>query len=399
MSQMDRRQALKLLTALGGTGLAAACSTGTGAETDGPVSDQPVRIGLIAPQTGGYKPIGDEIAKGFQLFLDLNEGRLGGHPVDLIPADEGETAQTGKAALDGLLKQNVLALTGVVNSSVMLGIRDAVEQAKVPLVGSNASPATLQSVVYIWRTSYVNDEPGRALAPYVAAQVPRGGKITIIAPDQQSGRDAVEGFQQAFGANDPRISAPVLWTEFSTNPGKSAFSAKIEQLRSRNPDAIFCFYAGAAAVEFLKQLHASGYRNAIYAPGFLTEGTVLSELKPEETAGIMTALNYSADLNNSANRRFASAFRKAHGASPTTYAMASYDAAQVLNKAIRIAGPQPTPQQVNLAMGKVGQIDSPRGPWQFNQPRTPQQKWYLRKVQRDGQVLSNVLINELATLG
>ncbi|MGW4464403.1 ABC transporter substrate-binding protein [Micromonospora sp. NBC_01796] len=400
MSQMDRRQALKLFAALGGTGLAAACSTDTGTEAaDGPVSDQPVRIGLIAPQTGGYKPIGDEIAKGFQLFLELNEGRLGGHPVELIQADEGESAQTGKAALDGLLKQNVLALTGVVNSSVMLGIRDAVEQAKVPLVGSNASPATLQSVVYIWRTSYVNDEPGRALAPYVAQQVPRGKKIVIIAPDGQSGRDAVAGFQQGFGAADPRISGSVLWTEFSTNPGKGAFSAKIEQLRDRNPDAIFCFYAGAAAVEFLRQLRGSGYRNPIYAPGFLTEGSVLSELKADEAEGIVTALNYSADLNNSANRRFASAFRKAHGASPTTYAMASYDAAQVLNKAIRIAGVKPTPQQVNLALGNVGQIDSPRGPWQFNQPRTPQQKWYLRKVQRDGQLLSNVLINELATLG
>lgn len=207
------------------------------------------------------------------------------------------------------------------------------------------------------------------------------------------------GFQQGFGAADPRISGSVLWTEFSTNPGKGAFSAKIEQLRDRNPDAVFCFYAGAAAVEFLRQLRGSGYRKTIYAPGFLTEGSVLSELKPDEAEGIITALNYSADLNNSANRRFASAFRKAHGASPTTYAMASYDAAQVLNKAIRIAGVKPTPQQVNLALGNVGQIDSPRGPWQFNQPRTPQQKWYLRKVQRDGQLLSNVLINELATLG
>jgi branched-chain amino acid transport system substrate-binding protein len=398
---MDRRQALKLFAALGGTGLAAACSTdtGIGAEADQPVSDDPVRIGLIAPQAGGYKPIGDEITKGFQLFLDLNEGRLGGHPVQVVPADEGETAETGRAALDGLLKQNVLALTGVVNSAVMLGIRDAVEQAKVPLVGSNASPAALQSVVYIWRTSYINDEPGRALAPYMAGQVPRDRKITIIAPDQQAGRDAVQGFQKAFGDADGRISGPVLWTQFSTNPGKDAFASKISELRARNPDAIFCFYEGAAAVEFLKQLRAAGYRNKIYAPGFLTEGTVLSELKPDEANGIMTALNYSADLNNSANRRFASAYRKAHGVSPTTYAMASYDAAQALHRAIRIAGPRPTPQNVNLALGKVGRIDSPRGPWQFNQTRTPQQRWYLRKVQYDGQLLSNVLVNELATLG
>ena len=71
----------------------------------------------------------------------------------------------------------------------------------------------------------------------------------------------------------------------------------------------------------------------------------------------------------------------------------------MIDKAVRLAGANPTPQAVNLAMGKIGLIDSPRGEWQFNQTRTPQQKWYLRQVRRDGPVLSNVVINELATLG
>ena len=115
--------------------------------------------------------------------------------------------------------------------------------------------------------------------------------------------------------------------------------------------------------------------------------------------GIETALNYSPDLNNTANRVFASAYRKTFSSTPTTYAMASYDAAQVLDKAIRLAGENPNPQQVNLALGKIGQIDSPRGAWQFNQPRTPQQKWYLRRVQLDGRMLSNVVVKELGTLG
>ncbi|MBO4208037.1 ABC transporter substrate-binding protein [Micromonospora echinofusca] len=397
MSEMDRRRALKLLAALGTTGLAAACGSNPASEET--ATGSPIRIGLIAPQTGGYKSIGDEILNGFQLFLDLNGRQLGGRPVTLLTADEGETEQTGKAAVDGLLKQGVLALTGVVNSTAMVGIRDTVEQARVPLVGSNASPKSLQSVVYIWRTSYVLDEPGRALGPYVAQQLPKSSRVAIIAPDNLGSRDAVQGFREGFGASDPRIAGETIWTEFLTNPGKSAYVASINQALRDNPDAVFCFYAGPAAVQFIKQLRAAGYRKEIYAPGFLTEGSVLSELRPTEATGIMTSLNYSADLNNAANRKFASAYRKTHNTSPTTYAMASYDAAQVLDKAIRLAGPTATSQQVNLALGKVGQIDSPRGPWQFNQPRTPQQKWYLRKVQPDGRLLSNVLVNELATLG
>jgi branched-chain amino acid transport system substrate-binding protein len=393
---MDRRQALKLLAGLGGAGLLAACNS-DGDDTGTLVSDRQLRIGLVAPQTGGYKAIGDDIVRGFQLFLELNDGRLGGHPVQLVVADEGDTADSGKAAVEGLLKQGVLALTGVVNSAVMSGIRDTVEQARVPLIGSNASPSDLQGVVYIWRTSYVNTEPGLALGPYVARKLKSNQKIGIIAPNYQAGQDSVEGFREGFGKSDPRL-LPVVWTEFLTQPTRTFYGPSIDQVLAGNPTAIYCFFAGQAAVEFIKQLYAAGFRGEIYAPGFLTEGAVLEEFD-READNVFTAMNYSSDLENAANRRFASAYRKTYNATPTTYAVASYDAAQVLEAAIRITGADPNPARLNQSLGKIGQIDSPRGGWQLNQTRTPQQRWYLRRVQKDGPVLANVLISELSTLG
>ncbi|WP_406077877.1 ABC transporter substrate-binding protein [Micromonospora sp. NBC_00858] len=395
MSQMNRRRALQLLAALGTTGFAAGC--GSDSEADPTANLSPVKIGLVTPQSGGFKSIGDDITNGFQLFLDLHDQRLGGHPVSLLTADEGDDAKSGKAAVDDLLKQGVLALTGVVNSSVMVAIRDTVEQARVPLIGSNASPSSLQSVFYIWRTSYVLDEAGRALGRYLRDKLPANGRVAIIMPENVGSSDVVRGFRQEFGATDPRIADPVTYTNGTPNPGKSTYVADINKALAKKPTAVFCFFAGAAAVEFIKQLREE-YSGPVYAPGFLTEGTVLESLK-NDGLGIQTALNYSADLNNTSNRVFASSYRKKYQVTPTTYAMASYDAAQVLDQAIRLTGGKPNSQQVNLALGKIGQIDSPRGIWQFNQPRTPQQKWYLREVQRDGQVMSNVLINELATLG
>ncbi|MFB9234576.1 ABC transporter substrate-binding protein [Plantactinospora siamensis] len=399
MAQLDRRQALKLLAALGGSSLVTACGTDGDAEARPTGSSKPVRIGLVAPETGGYKDIGDDIRAGFRLFLQLNGNRLGGHPVDLVTADEGADPNAGKTAVDGLIKQNVLALTGVVSSSTMLAVRDTVERAKVPLIGSNGSPTDLQSVVYIWRTSYVNDQPGQALGDFVARKVSKKGKVVTISPQSPAGTDAVEGFRNAFGVSDPRLVNPPIWTTGSVDPPSDAFRADVTKLMSYRPEALFCFFAGTPAVRFIKQLHASGFRGTVYGSGFLTEGSVLSQLKPEEARGITTALNYSPDLNNAANRTFAAAYRKDHETPPTTYAMASYDAAQMLDKAIRLAGDDLNPQTLNLALGRIGQIDSPRGPWQFNQSRTPQQAWYLRRVQDDGQTLSNVLVDELGTLG
>jgi branched-chain amino acid transport system substrate-binding protein len=116
-------------------------------------------------------------------------------------------------------------------------------------------------------------------------------------------------------------------------------------------------------------------------------------------------MNYSADLDNSANRRFASEYVRTHGTSPTAYAMASYDAATVLDKALSLVDGEVTCETLNTAIGRVGQISSPRGDWQFNQTRSPLQKWYLREVRADGTdasnqpVLANMVISELATIG
>ncbi|MFI5834325.1 ABC transporter substrate-binding protein [Micromonospora sp. NPDC051300] len=405
MAQMNRRRALQLLAALGTTGLVAGC--GSGDDADEAPSGSPIKIGLIAPGSGPNKAIGDEITNGFQLFLSTHGQQLGGHPVTLVSAEEGDSATTGKAAVDRLLKEGVLALTGVVSPTVMTGIRDAVEQARVPLIGSNASPATLQGVVYIWRTSYVLDEPGFALGEYLRQNLDPSSRIAIFGAQGQGSQDVVAGLRRGY-EQGRRLTEDPIYTPDYPNPGKSAYAGPIRKALARKPDAVFCHYTGAQAVQFVKQLYDEGFRGPIYAPGFLTEGTVLEQLDDGETGrdrkliekyGISTALNYSADLNNTPNRVFASAYRKTFNTSPTTYAMASYDAAQVLDKAIRLVGGEPTPSQVNLALGKIGQVDSPRGSWQFNQPRTPQQKWYLRKVQLDGRLLSNVVINELATLG
>ncbi|MFC0532962.1 ABC transporter substrate-binding protein [Phytohabitans kaempferiae] len=397
MPQIDRRQALKLFAALGAAGFAAACASDDGADTEPETSDVPVRIGLIAPQTGPLKAIGDDLVNGFRLFLQLNQDRLGGHPVQLVTADEGADAKSAKAAVDSLLGQGVLALTGVANSAALTGIRDTVENATVPLIAANGVPESLKGVLYIWSDSFVDSDPSQALAGYLTGVVPSSDKLAVIAPTGQTGQDAVDMFRRTFGGTDARLTA-TIWTPPTITPGKDFFQTSLAELRSSGADVVYAFYTGPAAVEFVKQFRAEGIDATIYAPGGFTEGSAINDLG-DEAQGIFTAMNYSADLNNAANRLFSTAYQREHDLLPSASAMASYDAAQVLDRAIRLCDGRPTPQQVNLMLGRVGQIDSPRGAWQFNQPRTPQQRWYLREVRHDGRVLSNVLLTELATLG
>ncbi|MFD9333064.1 ABC transporter substrate-binding protein [Streptomyces sp. NPDC060028] len=380
--------ALLLTTACGGASLGAG-----GAGDD--KQNGPVKIGLLVPQSGTYKALGDDMRHGFELYVTQHGGRLGGRAVHVVVADEGETADSGKAAAEKLVKQDrVLAVSGVVSSATVNGVKDLFEAARIPLVGSNASPTTLTGTKYIWRTSYVNDEPGKALGKHVAEKA--GGPVFLIAAGYQAGKDEVEGFKSTFLPAGGKIAGEEVYTPF---PGTKNFQPYLAQIEKSGAKAVFCFYAGGAAVDFVKQYRDFGLAGKIplYAPGFLTEGGVLKG-QGDAATGILTALNYSADLDNAANKQFAPAYASAYGSAPTTYAMASWDAAQVLDQAIRTvaaSGGSVTSETVNAAIAKAGDIDSPRGTWRFNNGGTPVQPWYLREV-RQG---ANTVVGDLGRLG
>ncbi|MEQ4300205.1 ABC transporter substrate-binding protein [Plantactinospora sp. B6F1] len=391
----SRRRALTgVLLALGLTVASGACNSGD----DAGGTPGTIKIGLLASLSGTYEAVGTEMRDGFELYLRMHDGKLGGHKVDLIVADEGNGAQTAVPAATKLIKQDrVQALTGIVGGGSVAGVAPVLAEAKIPFVGSNASPA-LKDVSRSWFTSYLSDEPGAAIAEYVRDNVK--GEVFAIGPNYQGGWDELRGFTDTFKEIGGKLANPdgkTLWTPF---PQTTNFLPYFAQIKASGAEAVFTFYAGTAAVDFVKQYAQSEIKDLpLYAAGFLTEGGVLNA-QGEAARNIYSVLNYSPDLDNAENRSFVAAWKEDHDGSPTTYAMASYDAAAVLDKAIGAAGDNPTPEEINKAIAGLGQIDSPRGTWQFSKrTHSPVQKWYLRQVRQDGRALSNTVVGDLATVG
>jgi branched-chain amino acid transport system substrate-binding protein len=405
VSELNRRQALRLFAALGAAGAAApllsACSDG-GADSDDNEpnvvrSGPPIKLGMVVPQTGSLKAFGDDMANGFQLYLKQNGNKLGGRQVTLVTVDEGEGGAAGKTAVEKLIKNDkVLALTGIVSPATMAEARDLIESSQVPLIGSNASPTNLNGV-YIWRTSFIPSEPSEALGQWVAGKI-GDGTVAVVGGDYAGDHDEIKGFTDALIAANGRLAFP---SAKLTAPGTRNYGDVIQQVKSSGASAMFCFYTGTNAVDFVKAVKSAGFGSnfGIYAPGSLTEGPLLKQ-QGDSARGIFTAMNYSPDLTNPANRRFIADYQKAYQqVIPTSYAVASYDAAMVIDKALGEVSGDLSSQQLNAALGRLGQMDSPRGSWQFTANRAPLQKWYLRQVRNDGTVLSNVLTAELTTLG
>jgi branched-chain amino acid transport system substrate-binding protein len=382
-----------LLLAAAGLAVALAAGCGSSLREDGQGGgDGPVKLGLLVPKSGVYAPLGRDMENGFRMYLDAKGGKLGGRTVELVVADEGGGPDTGVPAAQKLLQQDkVTTLVGIVNSAVALGVRDLVTDGKVPLIianaGANAITGELRSD-YVWRTSFTNGEVAGALGGYVAGQV-KEGKVFLAAPDYAAGKEATAGFRETFEAAGGQVAGTEL-TPFGTTTNFQPYLARIQRSGAK---AVYCFYAGAEAVAFVKQYQQFGLagRIPLYCSGFVTEGGVL-DAQGDAALGIKGSLHYSDQLDNPANERFVAAYGARYGDPPTVYAVQAYDAAAVLDQALARGV---TGEAIVEGLKGVGEVDSPRGPWRFTDGHGPDQVYYLRETRKQGGETVNAIVEPL----
>ncbi len=374
--------------------LLAACGGGSISEGNGgEESEGPVKIGLSVPLSGVYAALGEDMTQGFELYLDENDGQLGGRDIEVVKADEGESPQTGVPATSKLVTQNdVSAVVGIVNSATALGLKDTFVQSEVPLIIANAGADELtdDASPYIWRTSFTNGQVGAALGAAVAEEL--GDKeVFLMAADYAAGHESVDGFRETFTEAGGSIAGEAF-TPFGTTSDWQPFLSKV---RSSGAGAVYVFYAGAEAVNFVKQYDSFGIGDSaqLYGAGFLTEGGVL-EAQGAAAEGVRTSLHYSHLLDTDRNAEFVEAYQAAYDEVPTVYAVQAYDAAAALDLALEDAE-STDGAGIADALANVGDIDSPRGTWSFDEDHNPDQPYYLREVQKADGGLANVVLEEL----
>jgi branched-chain amino acid transport system substrate-binding protein len=382
-----------VITAAAGLALAlvAGCGSSLEEQQQG-TGNGPVKVGLLVPKSGVYAPLGRDMENGFRMYLDASGGKLGGRTVEMVVADEGGGPETGVPAAQKLVQQDrVTTLVGIVNSAVALGVRDLVTDARIPLIVANAGANAItgeQRSDYVWRTSFANGEVAAALGAYVAGQV-KGGKVFLAAPDYTAGKEATAGFQEAFEAAGGSVAGTEL-TPFGTTTNFQPYLARIQRSGAK---AVYCFYAGAEAVAFVKQYQQFGLASKIplYCSGFVTEGGVL-KAQGDAALGIQGSLHYSDQLDNPTNQRFVADYTSKYGDAPTVYAVQAYDAAAVLDQALAKGTGG---DAIVEGLKGIGEIDSPRGPWRFDDGHGPDQIYYLRTTEEQGGRIVNAVVRPL----
>jgi branched-chain amino acid transport system substrate-binding protein len=210
-------------------------------------------------------------------------------------------------------------------------------------------------------------------------------KVATIAYDFSFGWESLGGFIDTFQRDGGKITKEV-WTPLVTSDYSPFLSAL-----PRDVDAVMCSYSGSAAVNFIKQYKAFGLKMPLICQGNTTDESTLQDTP--DAAGMITALQYSAALKNPANEKFVAAYTRAYGHEPSYYAEGTYVGAEYLNRGLAaVRGNTSDAVAFVKAMRAVRVTDAPRGPVHLDDRGNPVQNIYIRRVEKVGSQLQNVVI-------
>jgi branched-chain amino acid transport system substrate-binding protein len=339
-----------------------------------------VKVGLLSTLSGPGAGLGVDIRDGFNLAVKHSSGKFGGLPVEVIVADDQAKPDAARQTADRLVKQDkVDFMTGVVFSNVMLAVGKPIFDSKTFYISANAGPsqyAGAQCNPYFFSASYQNDNMHEAVGKTV--QDKGFKKVALLAPDYPAGKDALAGFKRFFKGQ--------IAMEAYTPLSQLDYGAELSKMRASGADAVYIFLPGGLGINFIKQFVGAGLSKdmTLFGPGFSGDEDVIRAVG-EPMLGMFNTSQWAHDMQNPANKRFVADFQKDYGRLPTLYAAQGYDAARLMDAAVRdVKGNLTDKAAVRKAIA-AAKFDSVRGAFKFNTNGYPIQDYYLRVITKDAQ--------------
>src|SRR2546430_4312964 len=371
---------MKRLVLLAAAAMSLAAATGTQAQ-------EKLKIGIIATLSGPPAVLGQQLRNGFNLAVKTLDGKLGGREVEVIVVDDElkpDLAVTKVKALVG--RDKVAFVVGPILSNVLAAIIKPATEGGAILISPNAGTSNFagkECNPNFFVTSYQNDQVFAVSGKH--AQDSGIKKVFLMAPNYQAGKDALAGFKAFFkGEIVDEVYVPLNQLDFS---------AELAKIAAAKPDAIYVFLPGGMGVNFVKQ-----FRQAGLAAGttFLSAFTVDESTLPAQqdaALGFFGGANWAPDLDNPQNKAFVAAYEKEFGAVPATYAFQAYDAALLIDSAVRQVGGKLSDKDAVRAALQRADFQSLRGAFRFNTNHYPIQDFYLTKVAKrsDGKYQTEIV--------
>jgi branched-chain amino acid transport system substrate-binding protein len=347
-------------------------------------ADEPVKIGLIVPLTGGQASTGKQLENAVKLYIQQYGDTAGGRKIEVIVRDDGAVPDnTRRIAQEMIVNDKVQVISGFGITPAALAAAPLATQAKIPQIVmlAGASIVTERSP-YIVRTSFTLAQSSGIIGDWAAQNGIK--KAATLTTDYAPGNEALQFFKSRFTAAGGEIVEEVKVP--LANPDFAPF---LQRMKDARPDAMFVFVPGGQGGNFMKQyaergLDKSGIR--IIGPGDVMDDDLMYGMS-DAALGTITAHMYSAAHPSQKNKDFVKTYRASFNARPGFVAVGGYDGIHLIYEALKKTGGKADGDSLVAAMKGMA-WESPRGPVAIDaETRDIVQNIYIRKVKKvDGEL-------------
>jgi branched-chain amino acid transport system substrate-binding protein len=353
---------------------------------------QTIKVGIIAPMTGGSADWGVQFQNCIQLFQSQNGDSVSGRKVEVIYRDTGgaNPSLAKKHAEELIVNDKVNVLGGFFFSPNAFAVSPILTQAKIPgVLFVAATPNITQTSPYWVRTGYTSWQSAVPMAQWAYKQGIR--RVYIAVQDFAPGHSVQEGFKTAF----TRLGGTILG-EDRMAMNTTDFAPFVQRIADAKPEAVYMFVSpGPSSIAFLKSIEAAKLKErGIKILGVAeTDDQELESVGPV-AKGVYSSLHYAVSLPSEMNQSFVKAVvsRFPKDGPPHAGCVGAYDGMRVIYKMIETGKGTIDEKSVEAVKGFTWQ--SPRGPVSIDpDTRDIVQNVYIRVVEegRDGKLYNKVI--------
>lgn len=347
-----------------------------------------IKIGFLGTLSGPSADVGQDQYDGFALAMEQLGGKLGGVTAKLVKEDDQQKPESAIQGLGKLLDQEkVDVVTGLTFANIFMALQAKVAATDVPFIGSVAGPSPTAGALCkpnLFVTSWQSDAPAEAIGKFMTDRgVKRAASLTA---NFQGGKDKISGLKRFYKGE--------IAEEIYTPLNQLDFAAELTQLKSIKPDGIFAFYPGSLGVTFVRQYQQAALLSSM--PLYTTntvEGANI-EAMGQAINGVYVADTWTPGSSNAESKQFLAAFEKRYNREPSAYAAFSFDAAKLLDAAIKANGGNYSDKKSLTKAIANASFKSVRGDFKFGKNNYPVQNYHVFQVSKTARGADYKLVAE-----
>lgn len=298
-----------------------------------------VKIGHVAPLTGGIAHLGKDNENGARMAVDeINAAGgidAGGTKVklELVAEDDKADPKEGTLAAQKLVDAGVVAVVGHLNSGTSIPASKIYSDASVSQISPSATNPryTEQGFKTTFRVVANDNQQGAVLANFAATEM-KAKTIAIIDDRTAYGQGLADVVERVAKEKNLKVVA----REF-TNDKATDFNAILTKVRAAKPDVVMYGGMDATAGPMAKQMKQLG----IKAPLLAGDGVCSPEFikLAGDAAGVLTCSMAGEAVEKLAKGAdFTAKYKAKFNQDVQVYSPYSYDAVYVIADAIKRAG-------------------------------------------------------------